>query len=71
MKVVAYNVQSSQFHIISYPYKEVKSFCVGSNTAYFVNENQELVNCVLTNLNEGQLELIATPYSNLKGKRVV
>ena len=71
MKIIAYNIQACKFYIISYPYKEVKSYCVGSNTAYFVNENNELLTCVLTNLNEGQTTLTATSFPDLSGKRIV
>lgn len=37
VKVIAYNIQTCEFYIINYPHKKVRSFCVGSNTAYFVN----------------------------------
>ena len=51
MKIIVYNAQTSEQYVINYPYKEVKSYCVGSNTAYFVNENNALIHCVLTNVN--------------------
>lgn len=44
---------------------------MGSSSAYFVNEDNQLIHCALGNLNEGQQELTACVYLPLENRRVI
>ena len=71
MKIIAYNITNCTYYILNYNYKEVISYCVGGNTAYFVNENQTLIGCTLSNLNEGQIELNTSIVMFPEDKKIV
>jgi hypothetical protein len=55
VKILSLNLGNAKYTLIKYPYEQLKSLCVGCSTAYFVSPKNELYQCELLNLNEGQI----------------
>jgi hypothetical protein len=45
VKILALNLGNAKYTAVKYPYDQLKSLCVGCNTAYFVSPKNELYQC--------------------------
>lgn len=71
MKIMFLNLGNARYTLIKYPYETVKSFCVGNNTAYFVTPRNEILQCDLLGLNEGQTEVGLQAIPHLANKSII
>lgn len=71
VKILALNLGNAKYTSIKYPYEQIKSLCVGCSTAYFVSPKNELYQCELLNLNEGQSEISVNLVPYFENRSVI